>query len=399
MTTFHETYGFDVDGHTLFLGVTGSHAYGMARPDSDVDIRGVCLPPRRIRESYYRSFEQYTTTQQKGTWGPISQKAIDVLLQHETAGECYRRSDPFSRCEGTADLCIYGLHKFVSLASANNPNILELMFLDVRDALYSHPKWERLLEFRDMFLSRKCRHTYLGYALSQLKRIKSHREWLLRPPSAPPTRSEYGLREESVLSADVRNLIDENILRTLREWSVEDGLDAYIRGSAQDTLRDRMVEFQATVLQCSEHLLNETLYDLAGVKLGLSEEVRYAIKQERRYRTAHKQWKAFQKWKTERNEDRAALEAQFGYDTKHASHLVRLLRMGAEILRGEGVRVRRDDAEEIIAVRSGVWDYDELMAQVQQMQDEIKEATKNSPLPAEPPYEKLDETLLELLDV
>ena len=28
---------FNTDKHMIFLGLTGSHAYGMARPDSDVD--------------------------------------------------------------------------------------------------------------------------------------------------------------------------------------------------------------------------------------------------------------------------------------------------------------------------------------------------------------------------
>ena len=35
---------FDPDPHTAFIGLMGSHAYGMAREGSDVDIRGCVVP-------------------------------------------------------------------------------------------------------------------------------------------------------------------------------------------------------------------------------------------------------------------------------------------------------------------------------------------------------------------
>lgn len=60
---------------------------------------------------------------------------------------------------------------------------------------------------------------------------------------------------------------------------------------------------------------------------------------------------------------RAELEAQHGYDTKHAMHLVRLLRMGEEILSTGRVNVRREDADELMAIRKGALSYDQLLEQ------------------------------------
>lgn len=392
------TTDFDVDACTVFLAVTGSHAYGMARPESDVDVRGACIPPRPVRESYRLTFEQHQTLTQKGSWGPNSARALERLLEHETAGECYRRSDPFARTQGTVDLCIYSLHKLVALAAKNNPNVLELLFLDDRDVLWTTPEWDHLRAHRELFLSRICRHSYTGYAMSQLKRIKGHREWLLNPPKAPPTRQEYGLPEESVLPADVRNQIDEAVKKIVANWSLTDGFDELLVGPVLDSLVMRMRDFHTTLLQCEESLLDEKVYELAGASLGLTKDVLYAIKQERRYRAALKHWRQYQTWKTERNEARAELEAKFGYDTKHASHLVRLLRTGAEILRGDGLRVRRPDAEELRAIRDGAWSYEELMEQADELRAQIREEGAASPLPAEPPAEAIDEVLLSILD-
>jgi len=299
---------FDVDLYTVFLGLTGSHAYGTARPGSDVDVRGACLVPGRVRESFYQTFEQFLSENQKGPWGDNARRAVEVVLRHPTAGPAYTDGGE------VLDLCVYSIHKYVALAANANPNVLELLFLDDRDVLFTTPAWDRLREHRDLFLSKKCRHTYTGYAMSQLKRIKGHRAWLLNPPKAEPTRAEFGLPEESVLPADVRNQIDEAVSKIIRDWGVEDGLDEHIKGAPQDVLRERMADFQATVLNCTEDMLDERTYELAGASLGLTKDVLYAIKQERRYRAARKHWEQFKRWERDRNPARAELEAKHGYD-------------------------------------------------------------------------------------
>jgi len=379
---------FDVDSHTIFLAVTGSHAYGMARPTSDVDIRGAAVVPRDVRDSFYLNFDQFTAATQQGPWGPNSEFALKQMEHHETAGPCYR---------GETDLCVYSLTKMIALAANNNPNVLELLFMDNRDVLFATGKWEEILEGRDLFLSKKCRHSYTGYAMSQLKRIQGHRAWLLNPPSAPPTREEYGLPNESVLPADVRNQIDEAVKKIIAQWQLTDGFEDLLVGGALDSLVNRMRDFHSTMLQCEDGMLDEKVYELAGASIGLSKDMLYAIKQERKYRAALKHWQQFKTWKTERNEKRAELEAEHGYDTKHASHLIRLLRTGLEILTEHTVKVRRPDAEELMAIRDGRWSYDELMEQAENLQAEISEAYKTSTLRKAPEVAKIDELLLSVL--
>jgi len=389
---------FDLDRHTMFLGLTGSHAYGMARPDSDVDIRGVCIPPRRVRESHYLKFEQHTAPHQRGAWGPRSQEAIDKLLGHPTAGECYRRSDPMRRTNGEADLCVYSVHKFVGLCAVNNPSFLEILFLPEQAVLYATESWRRLAEQRRMFLTSECRHRYVGYAMHQLARIRRHRQWLLNPPKAAPSRRDFGLPEKSALPADMRNQIDEAVRKVVRGWQVEDGLEDYLSGPVQDTLRERMRDFQATLLRCEDAALDEKTYLLAAASIGLTRDVLSTIKRERRYRAARSNWTQFLDWKKDRNPARAELEARFGYDAKHASHLIRLLRTGLEILRDGELRVYREDAEEIMAIRDGRMSYEELMEASERIQTEIGVAAETCDLPDEVPREAIDELLRSVLD-
>ena len=315
---------------------------------------------------------------------------MERMVKHPTAHGCYQN-------DGEIDLVVFNLSKFVRLAADANPNILELLFLDEEDILYQREAWKKLREHRRMFLSKKTKHTYTGYAMSQLKRIKGHRSWLLNPPDCEPTRKAYGLPEESLIPSDVRNQIDEHINKVIREWQAEDGLDEYIKGAAQDVLRDRMRQFQATCLQCSEDLLNGELYELAGINLGLTKEVLATIKAERKYRAARKNWQQYERWKKERNEKRAALEAQFGYDTKHASHLIRLLRSGLEILVHGDLAVKRADAQDLIDIRNGLYSYEELMAETDTLKANIDKAYKESNLPKSPSMEDIDHVFLQIL--
>jgi predicted nucleotidyltransferase len=39
---------FPYKERTIFLTLTGSHAYGLSTPESDIDLRGVLIPPKNI---------------------------------------------------------------------------------------------------------------------------------------------------------------------------------------------------------------------------------------------------------------------------------------------------------------------------------------------------------------
>lgn len=89
--------------------------------------------------------------------------------------------------------------------------------------------------------------------------------------------------------------------------------------------------------------------------------------------------------------------AEFGYDTKHAMHLIRLLRMGTEIMEGKGVIVRRPDAEELLTIRNGEWTLDEVVQAAHEKDAELEEAARASKLPVIPDAAKINALLVELI--
>ena len=72
----------------------------------------------------------------------------------------------------------------------------------------------------------------------------------------------------------------------------------------------------------------------------------------------------------------------YGYDTKHAMHTMRLLKMGYEILNGSGVIVKRTkDRDELLDVRGGKYRLDEILRFASMMEDIMKYSYANSKLP------------------
>lgn len=267
--------------NTIFMTIAGSHMYGMATAASDIDKRGVCVPP-------------YTHT-----------LGFHNFEQQEVPGE---------------DTVIFSLKKFMHLASDCNPNIIELLYAPDDCIQICEPLWKELLEHRDKFLSTKAYHTFCGYAHGQLTRVRNHRAWLTDPPTHKPTREEFGLQEHGVGARELAKGID-----------------------------------------------------ISQIDPGVQD----LINRERKYKAALAHYNQYENWKATRNPKRAELEAKFHYDTKHASHLIRLLRMSLEILSEGKVLVRRPDAAELLAIRQGAWTYDELMEQVEKLRAKVDAIYEN----------------------
>lgn len=100
-----------------------------------------------------------------------------------------------------------------------------------------------------------------------------------------------------------------------------------------------------------------------------------------------------------RGQKRRELKEKFGYDTKHAAHCLRLLRMGDEFLRTGNLRVNREgyDAEELIAVKRGEWQRDKVVTEARGLFDKIKNSCEKSVLPLEPDRELVERTIIEMI--
>lgn len=236
------------------------------------------------------------------------------------------------------DEVIYDIRKFIQLAANANPNILEVLFVDESDIINISPLGVKLRDNSHLFVTKHIRHTMAGYAHNQAQRIRTHRAWLLNPPAKKPERKDFGLSEVNKIS--------------------QSEMGAY------------------------EHVV------ASGEQL--PDNIMVILNQEKKYAAAKRNWDQYQNWKETRNKDRSVLESKFGYDTKHAYHLVRLMRMAREVLEGKGVIVKRPDAQELLEIRRGVWSYDQLMEWFDKQDELLGKLYMGSSLPFGPDQEKLD---------
>lgn len=121
-----------LDEHVMLRAVVGSRAYGLDGEGSDVDRRGVYLPPAELHWSLYGVPEQ---------------------LESVATEECY-----------------WEVGKFLGLALKANPNILEVLYSPLVE--HAAPLAEELLRERGRFLSRTVFQTYNGYVMSQFRKLE-----------------------------------------------------------------------------------------------------------------------------------------------------------------------------------------------------------------------------------
>lgn len=334
---------------TIFFARHGSHAYGTNTPTSDEDWKGVAIAPREYYLGYANAFEQAES------------------------------KDP--------DLVIYELRKFMRLAADCNPSIVEVLWSEPTIVTAAG---ERLVGARNLFLSRRAKHTFSGYALSQLKRIRTHHRWLTAPPASPPTRADLGLPERTVIPKDQLAAANSAIEKKLAGWEIDflHDVDPASRILLQTKMAEALAEAQIS---------REDAWRGAARSIGIDENFLRLLDLERQYTSRKREWDQFQHWKATRNPARAELESRWGYDTKHAMHLVRLLRMCREILERGEVLVRRPDAEELLAIRAGAWTYERLVEWAEHEDATLDDVVRTSPLPKGPDRAALDALCIDLV--
>jgi predicted nucleotidyltransferase len=357
---------FPLAQHTIFVTLAGSHAHGTAREGSDVDLRGVCVAPLAARLSLFSDFEQY-----EGVLTPELEGLVSPRLRaHETASRGLAVK---------AECVVFDIAKLVRLCVAANPNALEILFSDERDWVLESPAWRRLHAERRRFLTKQVRQTFMGYAMAQLSKIQSHRSWLLHPPTKPPSREDFGLPGSSgTLSRDDQNRIEQSIADKLRSYGTD---DLEMPKPTRVAVRERLASFYRDVLSAQGEGIDDGMRSAAASALHLPASLISTLDGEKRYRSAAKHWEAYQAWKSQRNPARAELERKHGYDTKHAMHLIRLMRMGLEILETGEFSVRRADASELSAIRDGALSFDELLATANDLRAAIDRAALATQLP------------------
>lgn len=90
-------------------------------------------------------------------------------------------------------------------------------------------------------------------------------------------------------------------------------------------------------------------------------------------------------------EKRRALVDQFGYDTKNAAHLIRILRQGIDFMQTGELEVYRSDAAELLAIKRGVYAFEDVRRMAMELDHALVRSKENSKLPEEPDWDAISD--------
>lgn len=339
--------------YLIFKGLAGSHSYGTNIATSDIDYRGVFVSPPSYVLSFIKKIEQ-----------------VESSIEDEV---------------------IFELKKFMNLCSQCNPNIIEILFLDEKSILYIDDHFKKLRDNRNIFLSKKIRDTFGGYAKSQMHRINGHKKWIQNPQPVDPPRLENYCKFIGTNGQIEKDANTINQLQSRCFLAETFGTTQFRVYTSPDFFKDKLGFFNEScndVKYCNvsdDALSNKATYQ--GMLWVNFDEFKKQLKE----------WTQYWEWKKNRNPDRAVLEEKFSYDCKHALHLVRLTRMCEEILSTGEVHVFRKDAKELLDIRNGKFSYNELLSWADEMDLKLDELCKKSSLPKVCDSEKIDQLYREVL--
>lgn len=87
---------------------------------------------------------------------------------------------------------------------------------------------------------------------------------------------------------------------------------------------------------------------------------------------------------------------RYGYDTKAAAHLIRLLIEGMHFLQTGTIRIPVPYTDQIISIKRGEWSREDVIREADVLLEKAKKALEESPLPEEPDRESANAVAMDL---
>jgi hypothetical protein len=338
----------------LLKCISGSNAYGLQLPTSDIDYKGVFALPRQLFFS------------------------LDTLEQ---------LSNPSN------DEVYYEVKRFIDLLYKNNPNILELLSTPPDCILYKHPLMDKIKP--EIFLSKLCKETFAGYAQTQIKKAKGLNKKIVNP-----------VDKELKTVPDFCYVVNGQQTQSLRAWLAANNYEQEQCGLVALThMKDAYLVFHQSQLTDGSYFRgivskeNSNDVCVSSTPKGLQALTVLSFNKEG-YSKYCKDYSEYWEWVGKRNEERYNNTLQHGknYDSKNMMHVFRLLNVAEEIALEKKVNVRRPDREFLLQIRRGEFLYDDLVKQADEKIERIQEVYKTCDLPDAPDKGKVNELMVELME-
>jgi hypothetical protein len=392
---------------SILVGYRGSIAHGMYLPNTDPnsiddkDAMGVCVMPL----DYYL-----------GAGSHEMSRGVQEIKQDEW------------------DVVAYELRKFVSLLVKGNPNVLSMLWLDENMYIKRTEAGQMLIDNRGLFVGRHVYHSLVGYAYGQMKRMfafggKIPEEYayiagifdgeghvsITRNLGVEGTHAPIHCLQIGITNTD-RDLIE----RLLVDFGGNAGQTGIRGGHRMNAYRWRLsgptaAKFlrlihpyltikrrQAEIGMAFQHSVSSrkrgplSLEDVAE-----RDSYRDALAVSRREKTTPvplAESLPSDLYKTAYMGDkRKRLVEKVGYDSKNASCLIRILRMGVEFLRDGNLQVMRADAGQLLEIKRGEWEMSRVKEEADSLFKEAELAFECSRLPHSLDEKKINGLLMRVM--
>ena len=339
------------DNRIIYSVISGSHAYGTANEDSDVDMRGIFI--------------------------------------HDPASYLNVFNEPEPQISDSKnDITYFSLKRAFELLSKSNPNIIELLWMPEDCIKQKTEIMDEILENKHLFISKECFTTHSGYAFAQIKKAKGSNKKVHNPqPKEQPKKEdfcwiipkerldpkavnahEYPCRPIALNEASQRYDLSKYHASSL-EHSHNIFRLYYYGDSAKSIFRGD------DMLVCESIPKEDEFAKFSGLLIYNKDGYEKAIKDHRSY------WD----WMKHRNSARWVDQEKgnLDYDQKNMTHCVRLLMSGENILRnGEPtVRFEGEKLDYLMNIRRGELDYEDIMADVQKRMALLEALKEESTIP------------------
>lgn len=359
----------------LFLVIRGSQAYGTNIETSDTDYAGVFIQP------------------------------LDDIM-----GFKYKEQIN----DDKNDIVIYEIRRFLELLASNNPTILELFNVSEEFIIYKDPIFDLILENKDRFITKICANSFGGYARQQINKAKGQNK-------------KQNWEMDKVVRKDLLDfcyVIDKEKTIPWKKWNndhfnekfigavnvpyakdvyalfYDSVADMMFSGKEKNELSDAMIQHckdSGKALGLGYKGLVKVGYatDEGEKNMSISNQLRLSsipkgessfciITYNKDGYSQHcKDFREYQEWLEKRNIQRWVDVKSHNQqiDGKNMMHCRRLMDMAREIAEGKGILVKRDNAQELLAIRRGEIDLQTLIDHVENEIKEVDILFKESNLP------------------
>jgi hypothetical protein len=328
---------------------SGSHAYGLATPTSDEDFRGVFYLPR----------DQFF--------------GLEYVAQVSDA---------------TNDEVYYELGRFLELLTKANPTALEVLATPNHSILLRHSIMDRLNI--DHFLSQQCRHTFAGYATTQIRKARG----LNKKVHNPMAKERKAVEHFCYIITDGQSL-------PLIDWSDRKQIPlkelALVRVDHTRGVYAIYHDGSNTWAEGVSSGPNANDVSLSSVPKG-ERCLAYLSFNKDGYSVYCKNYREYWKWVADRNDDRyeSTLAHGQGYDAKNMMHTIRLLDMVVEIFRDGALHVERPDRDFLLSVKAGNYPLEEVLEMAETRLVALAQWAGKSLLPKTVDPEMIERLLVEM---